>query len=397
MIATDPSRTAELAPKFSDAWFSDARLSDAWRRSQIYLHTLLIFAASRAAVAVGASFGTMLPQSAPPWPWDPGNAWYTALLRWDSAWFATTVEHGYRYSDDPTLQSSTEQFPLYILTSDVVKSLFGINAYLALFLIANAAAVAVAVLMTKYVKDELGDEAALPSVALFCFFPFSLFLSAGYSESLCLTFILLSLILLRRSQFVLAAAAAGLAVATRSAGIVLLPVILLEMWRRDKLPWFYLAPKMALVGSLALSGLIAFMIYLGVAFGHPLAFVTSHAAWEGGTLTQRFVWALTLGPFHNFDFARGGWFVCFVLLTVWSFTRLRFATSLYALGALAFPYFTIGITGSMNRYLLACFPVFMAFGLLCRGRPWLTGALIGVFAAMLATNTALFSRWYWMG
>lgn len=397
MIATDPSRTAELAPKFSDTWFSDARLSDAWRRSQIYLHTLLIFAASRAAVAVGASFGTMLPQSAPPWPWDPGNAWYTALLRWDSAWFATTVEHGYRYSDDPTLQSSTEQFPLYILTSDVVKSLFGINAYLALFLIANAAAVAVAVLMTKYVKDELGDEAALPSVALFCFFPFSLFLSAGYGESLCLTFILLSLILLRRSQFVLAAAAAGLAVATRSAGIVLLPVILLEMWRRDKLPWFYLAPKMALVGSLALSGLIAFMIYLGVAFGHPLAFVTSHAAWEGGTLTQRFVWALTLGPFHNFDFARGGWFVCFVLLTVWSFTRLRFATSLYALGALAFPYFTIGITGSMNRYLLACFPVFMAFGLLCRGRPWLTGALIGVFAAMLATNTALFSRWYWMG
>jgi hypothetical protein len=392
MIATDPSRTAELAPKFSDA-----RRSDAWRHSQIYLHTLLIFAASRAAVAVGAGFGAMLPQSAPPWPWDPGNAWYTALLRWDSAWFATTLDQGYRYSDDPTVQSSTEQFPLYILASYLVKALFGINAYLALFLIANAAAVAVAVLMTKFVKDELGGEAALPSVALFCFFPFSLFLSAGYSESLCLTFILLSLILLRRSQFVLAAAAAGLAVATRSAGIVLLPVILLEMWRRDKLPWFYLAPKMALVGLLALSGLVAFMIYLGVAFGHPFAFVTSHAAWEGGTLAQRFAWALTLGPFHNFDFARGGWFVCFVLLTIWSLTRLRFATSLYALGALAFPYFTIGITGSMNRYLLACFPVFMAFGLMCRGRPWLTGALIGVFAAMLATNTALFSRWYWMG
>lgn len=61
---------------------------------------------------------------------------------------------------------------------------------------------------------------------------------------------------------------------------------------------------MALVGVLALSGLVAFMIYLGVAFGHPFAFVTSHAAWEGGTLAQRFVWALTLGPFRDFDFAR---------------------------------------------------------------------------------------------
>ncbi len=383
---------ADPAPTFLDACL------DACRRRQIYLHALVIFAASRAVVAIGAGFGTFLPANSPPWPWDPGNAWYTRLLRWDSAWYSTIIAEGYRYTADPAPYGSTGLFPLYPLICYAVKSLFGIDQNLALFLVANLAAVAVALLLTKFVKDEMGDdEVALASVALFCFFPFSLFLSAGYTESLALMFVLLGLMLARRGQFVLAAAMAALALATRSTGIVMLPVILWELWRRDKLPWPYLLPKMALCGLIALSGLIAYMAYLEIAFGNPFAFATTHASWEGGTLWQRVVAAATLAPFRNFDVALGGWFVCFVLLTIWSFARLRFAVSLYALGTLAFPYFTVGITGSTNRFVLMCFPAFMAFGLMCRGRPWLTGALIGVFAAMLATNTALFSRWYWMG
>jgi hypothetical protein len=387
MTTSRPASLADPAPTFLDAC----------RRHQLYLHGLLIFTASRAVVAIGASFGALLPANPPPWPWDPGNAWYTRLLRWDSAWYSTIIVDGYRYTADPAPYGSTGLFPLYPLVCYVVKSLFGIDANLALFLVANLAAVAVALLMIKFVRDEIDDDVALATVALFCFFPFSLFLSAGYTESLSLMFMLLGLILARRGQFVLAAAMAGLALATRSTGIVMLPVILWEMWQRDKLPWPYLLPKMALCGLIAVSGLLAYMAYLGVAFGNPFAFATTHASWEGGTLWQRVVAAATLAPFRNFDVALGGWFVCFVLLTIWSFTRLRFAVSLYALGTLALPYFTVGITGSTNRFVLMCVPAFMLMGLMCRGKPWLTGALIGIFAALLATDTALFSRWYWVG
>ncbi len=51
--------------------------------------------------------------------------------------------------------------------------------------------------------------------------------------------------------------------------------------------------------------------------------------------------------------------------------------SLYAADALMLPYVTLGITESMNRYLLLCFPAFMCLGILCKGRLWLAGIRIG--------------------
>jgi hypothetical protein len=36
----------------------------------------------------------------------------------------------------------------------------------------------------------------------------------------------------------------------------------------------------------------------------------------------------------------------------------------------------------------------MCLGVLCKGRLWLATALIGIFAALLLVNAALFSQWY---
>ncbi len=79
--------------------------------------------------------------------------------------------------------STVAFFPLYPLVAYVVKSLFSIDTDLALLLVANIAALAVALLFTKFVRDEFGDRVALLSLGSLCFFPSSLFLSAGYSES----------------------------------------------------------------------------------------------------------------------------------------------------------------------------------------------------------------------
>ena len=109
------------------------------------------------------------------------------------------------------------------------------------------------------------------------------------------------------------------------------------------------------------------------------------------------MFAATLGPFRHFNWRDGGCFLLFLILTVWSFRRLRFAVSLYALGTIMLPYLTLGITDSMNRFMQMCFPAFMCLGILCKGRPWLAGVLIGISAALLVVNTALFSQWYWLG
>jgi hypothetical protein len=208
-----------------------------WRAYEVYLSAMLIFAASRLVVIVGINFGTLLVRTPKPNQWDAGPAWYHRLLRWDSGWYAAIVSDGYRYVDDASVEGTTAFYPLYPLLSYAVKSLFGINHFVALLLVANIASVVAMLLMTKFVKDELGDEIALLSLAFFSFFPSSLFLSAGYTESLFLVFVLLSFILMAREKFALAAAMAGLSLGTRSTGIVMVPVILWEMGRRNTLPW----------------------------------------------------------------------------------------------------------------------------------------------------------------
>jgi Gpi18-like mannosyltransferase len=372
------------------------RARNKWRRFDVYLSALLIFAVSRLVVIAGVNFGRLLVPIADPNRTDVGPAWYDRLLRWDSEWYAAIVSHGYRYGDDPAVEGPTVFYPLYPLVTYVIKSLFGIDHFVALLLVANIASLLAVLLMAKFVKDELGEETALLSLALFCFFPSSLFLSAGYTESLYLVFVLASFILMSREKFAPAAAMAGLALGTRSVGIVMIPAILWEMWRVNVLPWPRLLLKMALCAVLAASGLLVYMAYLGIAFGHPLAFVTVEAAWHDGTFLDRFVSAVTLAGFRDANLWPAGWFLCFLALTIWSFWRLRFALSLYALGALAVPYLTLGITDSMSRYVLVCFPAFMGIGILCKGRPWLVIAIIGIFAALLLETAALFSQWYWV-
>src|ERR1700693_5846027 len=201
-----------------------------WRRFDVYLSALLIFAASRLVVIFGVNFGRLLVPIADPNRTDVGPAWYDRLLRWHSEWYAAIISHGYHYGDDPSVEGPTVFYPLYPLVTYVIKSLFGIDQFVALLLVANIAALLAALLMTKFVKDELGEETALLSLALFCFFPSSLFLSAGYTESLYLVFVLLSFILMSREKFAPAAIMAGLSLATRSVGIVMIPSILWEMW-----------------------------------------------------------------------------------------------------------------------------------------------------------------------
>jgi Gpi18-like mannosyltransferase len=364
---------------------------------QLYLATSLIFFSSRAVVVIGLFFSELLIRVPTPLAWDAGDAWYHRLLRWDVSWYLSIVEHGYSFSADPTAQSNVAFYPLYPLISFVMKLLLHINGGVALLLVANVAALAVTLLMTKFVRAQLDDEATLICVAFFCFSPVSLFLSTGYPEALCLVWILLSLILLSQNRFVFASAMAALALATRSVGIVMVPVILWEIWRRSNLPLSRMLIRMLICTVVATSGLLIFMAYLEVKFGNPFAFSVAQSAWHEGTFLQRFLAAVALEPFMHTRLRSDDWFLSVLALTILSFWRLRTGISLYAAGTLALPYFTLGVTGSMNRYTLMCFPAFMCLATLCKGRTWLALGIVGIFGALLLGATAKFSQWYWVG
>jgi len=173
------------------------------------------------------------------------------------------------------------------------------------------------------VRQEFGDKVALLAVAFLSFYPGSLFLSAGYTEALALLLILCCFTLLNDRRYFFASAFAGLAVATRFAGIVLTLVLLWELWLRfhaDRRQFVRYAIPCTV---LATSGLWMYMIYLGITFGHPLAFVDAVAAWNGHpSLGSRLIAALTLQPLWRprfADFSVAGmdqwFFILFLVLT----------------------------------------------------------------------------------
>jgi hypothetical protein len=264
-------------------------------------------------------------------------------------------------------------------------------------------------LLFRWARRHAGEETALLTVALLSFYPGSLFLSAGYTEPLALLMILCCFTLLEDRRYIFAAVAAGLALATRFIGIVLIPVLLWELWQNYQAD----RKRFVLQGiasiAIASAGLWLYMIYLYAAFGHPLAFADAQAGFNGATsLGSRLVTALTLQPFLHWRFTDvtpaglDQWFFILLLgLSLWSWRLLPVSATLFSLGALLVPYLTLsggpaGLT-SMTRFGVLAFPAFVTLADLCRRSLLLCLAAIGLFAAMLALHSALFSQWYWVG
>ena len=380
-----------------------------WRDAKPYLRALAIYLCSRLVVLLAVDIARIF---LPVWKadlWQSGSRWYDHLLRWDSEWYAGIVEHGYRYNGDPNDLQPVVFYPLYPMLSRALATITGLSPTIALLVVANASAVLAILLLFRWARRHAGEETALLTVACLSFYPGSLFLSAGYTEPLALLMILCCFTLLEDRRCIVAAVAAGLALATRFVGIVLIPVLLWELWQKyqaDRKRFVLFATACTAIAS---AGLWIYMIYLYAAFGHPLAFADAQAAFHGATsLGNRLVAALTLQPFLHLRFTDvtpaglDQWFfILLVGLSLWSWRLLPASATLFSLGALLVPYLSLsggpsGLT-SMTRFGVLAFPAFIVLADLCRRSLLLCLAVIGLFAGVLALHSALFSQWYWVG
>ena len=371
-----------------------------------YFWAILIFLCSRVVVALGLVFSQKyLPIATD--VWSAGPFWYHQLLQWDSEWYFKIATEGYQYSGDPTVQQNIVFYPLYPMLARGLAASCGLATSDALLLVSNVAGLLAIVVLFKLVREEFGDQLALATTALLSFFPASVLLSAGYTEPLELLLTASFFLVLKRSRYLPAALLAGLAVADRSTGIVLLPVLLWEMWlNRNQRP---LLPALIPCVLVATSGLWLFMLYLWYCFGDPLVFSEGQAAFHlGTTLVARLTAALELEPFTRMilndwnPWGQSSWFtLLFIVLIVVGWPRLRVSWTLYATGTLLLPYLTLsgGPAGfaSMSRFNLVSFPLFVVLaGLGLRAR-WLLLGVIGLFSASLFMDTALFARRIWIG
>jgi Mannosyltransferase (PIG-V) len=253
-----------------------------WRTSAAV--ALMSFAGTRVPVlAIGALAAVMIGTSPAPtsealWRVSPGEIG-NLLARWDTAWYLSIATDGYRWDPSAFRHQNVVFFPLYPMLMRWGGRLIGGHPLLAGLIVSLASFTAAMVLLYRLAAAELGEQQAWPVVLLISTYPFALFYSAVYTESLFLFVTVGAFYAMRRDQPALAAGfglAAGL---TRPNGMWLaVPLLWMAFERRGSgPPWRRLS---AIGASLTpIVGTLAYSAYLLFRFGDGLAWVHGQAAW----------------------------------------------------------------------------------------------------------------------
>jgi hypothetical protein len=338
--------------------------------------------------------------------------------RWDSVWFLRIAEHGYGSAEEATAAF----YPLYPLLVGLLGRILLGHYVLAGVLISLAATLGSFALLYRLAEGRLGAEGARRAVLYLAVFPFAVFLSAVYSESLFLFLALAAFVLAERGSFLGAGVTAGLAWLTRPLGIALLPALALIAWRTPQ-------RRAALLQLAAAPALFAlYPLWLWWRLGDPLAFVRAEDVWS-----RHLSWAGPLGGL--WDGLRAGWagvrqlasgsdstrywsavqdadpdrvaavnlqqlafLVLFAALTVLAWRRFGSPYGLFAALSLAIP---LSVPSerwpllSIPRFGLVVFPFFLALAVL-GDHPRVHTALIVVSAMLLGIVCVQWALWQWV-
>jgi hypothetical protein len=374
-------------------------------------YALRVFLAVRIGLAVVALAATALlpPQEPvgvsgwpPPQP-GPGidNA-VTAWERFDALWFLRIADSGYRDGD-----GSAAFFPLYPMLVRGVSVVVGGHPLAAGLLVSNAALAAALAALYLLVARESSRRVARRTVLYLAIFPSALFFLAPYSESVFLLLVLLSFLAARSARWPLAGLAGAGAALTRSAGLMLVPALVVEaasQLRRARGPSRWVALLWACAPAVGTAGYLWFWERLN---GAGLTPFRQQGQWQRepampvATLVegtrQAFRWfGVYAGGYHLLD-----WLIvvpCLVLAVV-AAMRLRPSYAVYAWGSILLPLsfvFPDRPLMSMPRFLAVVFPLHWALATVTERRPGAHEAAVAVSAGLLGLLTVLYVGWYFV-
>jgi hypothetical protein len=321
----------------------------------------------------------------------PIDIWW----KWDAGWYMSIANDGYSFR--PGYTTNVTWFPFYPLLIRLAS--FFVNPGIAAIIISHAALLAAIFLLYRLVNLDYSRKVSERTVLYMLLFPASLFFSAIYSESLFLALSVGSFYCARTGRWKLACILGFCAALTRSIGLALFPVLLLEYALQKKLldgwrlrqGWQKLVDRKAAWLLLIPAGTLAFMAYLQAAFGNAFAFLESLAV-VGRQAS--FPFSSFLEPFEkagNIWFWLGVPFAAFGLAMLWLMRKeLRPSYVLYALIMLILPLSSESLLG-MHRYLLVIFPIFMMMAVLADEHK-VHDYVVAISAVLLGTFMAMFAN-----
>lgn len=379
----------------------------------------LAFVITRLIVWLAGYFAeVMLPSDTGTAAWHarPDNLWLDIWARWDSGFYLNIIEEGYFYRVGE--KSSVAFFPVYPLLGRMFNLVLD-DSVLSAVMVSHICFFFALIYLYRLTEIEFGGAAAGRTVFYLASFPTAFFFSAVYTESTFLLFSTATMYYARTRQWAWASVMGILACATRIVGFLLGVALVLEwlraigwqwtrlhdrnMWRtafRNGIGEWYNLIFIGLIGF----GVLSYMLFLHQNFDDPIAFWTVQSAWgrkESGVvavisgdlmkiftqdwLTGKIYWhtALDLSAF------------AFVIAIGWAVMRqLGASYAVYTFLCMLIP--ANSGSGSLVRYALMAFPVFMILGWWGR-RLWLDRFISTLFCVFLGVCSAVFVNWFFMG
>jgi hypothetical protein len=208
------------------------------------------------------------------------------LARWDTFFYYTIATDGYHWDPAVFQHYNVVFFPLYAMLMRWGGAVLGGHPLLAGLIVSLAAFTGALAVLYRLARLDLGEDDAWRVVLLMSTFPYALYYSVAYTESL---FLLLSVgaFYAMRSRRLGWVAICGLAAGlTRPNGFWLaLPLACLALWPPERAsvdadPQPVMRVRLALLAAcLPIVGVTIFSGYLYWRFGDPIAWVHGQAAW----------------------------------------------------------------------------------------------------------------------
>jgi hypothetical protein len=377
---------------------------DRWRREPDLQVVWPIFWSTRLGVLIVGFLGIALigyAPNTPPWRVYP-NDLLNLPARWDTGWYLGVAVDGYEWQPTrPQQQQNIAFFPMFPMLMRY-GSLFAARQTMWVGVAISFVAFFLALrYLFRLARESMGDDAAAAAIALLATYPFALFYSAAYTESLFLLMSVAAFFHFERDEMRRAALwglAAGL---TRPNGCLLsvaLAFIAIRPWANAG--WRPVAPRL-LVAAMPGIGMLIYSAYIYSLTGNPLQWAAQNAAWGrvyrgfDALVGDRIDW---LQQYGLYDYAANraldmiySMAVLLVLASVWPVFR-RFGLP-YAVLILVnlLPPLAMGGLLSMGRVTSVIFPTFLWLGAVIPARHR-TGWLIG-FALLQALCAIAFFTW----
>jgi len=394
-----------------------------WTMAMVSLTTRLsvLFVGFVAVLTIG------YPAGAPAWRVSPDELW-NLPARWDSGWYRWIAQLGYSWQAGVHGQQNIVFFPAFPLFTRAATWLMWGNLDSEAQVLWSGVVVSIIaftlalIYVYNLVREWAGDDSATATAVLIATYPFALFYSGAYTESLFLLAVVGTFYHFSRGQFW---RAAGLGLLTglvrpngwmASASLALLALPFLG--------WPTLPPALArlLSGTVRVStaapvartrliallaavaapvvGLLIYCAYMYHLTGDPFMWAKLMQYWDrdfrGFTLLQAEFDKLAIGGLVPYIAgspldAMNAMGLLFGLVTVWPVTRkFGLAYGLFVLLNVALPATSGGLT-SIGRYSSVLFPSFIWLAVAAPGRT--RPAIFSVFALAQGLAAALFFTW----